>query len=79
MCQSKGGFSFLNMAKRVQGGSEGGAALAAVNQVNEACKVFQKSLANLMEGAQGCNFLAAGLCWIRIPQSYNETRIMMIK
>jgi len=59
-CQSKGGFSFLKMAKRVQGGSEGGAALAAVSQVNEACKVFQDSLANLIEGAYGCNFLANG-------------------
>ena len=60
-CQSKGGFSFLNVAKRVQGGSKGGVALVVVNQVNEACKVFQKLLANLMEGAHGCNFLVAGL------------------
>ncbi|KAK8466691.1 hypothetical protein PHAVU_008G145700 [Phaseolus vulgaris] len=59
-CQSKGGFSFLKMAKRVQGGSEGGAALAAVSQVNEACKVFQESLANLIEGAYGCNFPTNG-------------------
>jgi len=59
-CQYKGGFSFLNMAKRVQGGSEGGAALVVVNQVNEACKVIEDSLANLMEGAYGCNSLAIG-------------------
>jgi len=59
-CQSKGGVSFLKMAKRVKGGFEGGAALAAIGQVNEACKVFQGSLANLIEGAYGCNLLAIG-------------------
>ena len=48
------------MVKRVQGGSEGGAALAVVSQVNEACKVFQDSLVNLIDGAYGCNLLTNG-------------------
>ena len=59
-CQSKGGFSFLNEVKRVQGVSEGGAGLSVTKQVKDACKHIQQSLANLVEGVQLFNAISLG-------------------